>query len=306
LAEVRLVARRGPVAGAGLVDLEGRRDVCPVRGVFDVDVTGTLPTSFTAYVSPGLWNADEEISDGMISRAHRYRAGHRYHLTLNRAAWGPRKYLPYTASDGLLYVGATEMITDPDDEFDGPRSFTKYRLTHRGTTIMSRRVHFDGISPTPKLPGPGWYTLHIAGIRPQSRLVKGAFSPRATLQLHFHTDLAQYRQVRGYITAFTPAGLDDRNRAAPGSHTVVSLNLRRDKPNDEFIKQLHDAVRHVRAWASFDHGHSWHALRVRLHGGRWTTVVNNPASGAISVRAAVTDTHGDTSRTTVTDAYGVR
>jgi hypothetical protein len=308
LARVKLTARRGPVAGSGLIELQGRSGGCGGGGVFEVGVTRPLPTRFTAYVTPGSWNADELVNDGVVGRAHDYHAGHSYHVTLNRAAWGPRAQLPYTGVRGHLYVGTAGMFTDAVDEFldSGARSSTKYKLTHHGRTILSRTVHPEGIEPTPKLPGPGWYTLRETGIRPQNRLFKGAFSPRTELLLHFRTGLADGRQIRGYLTTFDPAGLDIRNRAVAHSVTPVELGLRRDKPSDDWVKQLADSVHRVRAWASLDHGNSWHAIAVQRSHGIWTALVHDPASGAISLRTEVIDNHNDASTTTVFDAYGVR
>ena len=71
------------------------------------------------------------------------------------------------------------------------------------------------------------------------------------------------------------------------------------------MRQLSDAVKSVHVWYSTDSGSSWHAVTAKLVGGKWTVNVHNPASGRVSLRSTITDTHGDDSTTTVYNAYAV-
>jgi hypothetical protein len=52
-------------------------------------------------------------------------------------------------------------------------------------------------------------------------------------------------------------------------------------------------------------GTTWHAGTAKHSGSTWSTAVHDPASGRVALRSTVTDTHGDTSTTTVYNAYSV-
>jgi hypothetical protein len=54
-----------------------------------------------------------------------------------------------------------------------------------------------------------------------------------------------------------------------------------------------------------DGGRSWHAVPVRFSRGAWSASVPDPAAGLVSLRSEVTDSHGDTTTTTVVNAYAV-
>jgi hypothetical protein len=90
-----------------------------------------------------------------------------------------------------------------------------------------------------------------------------------------------------------------------GSTTTVVLGMQRSGTGDGTISQLPDSVKSVRAWYTTDDGATWHATTAKLSGGKWTIAVPNPASGRVGLRSTVTDTHGDSSTTTVYNAYAV-
>jgi hypothetical protein len=58
-------------------------------------------------------------------------------------------------------------------------------------------------------------------------------------------------------------------------------------------------------WCTTDDGTTWHAATSKLSGGKWAISVHNPASGRVGLRSTVTDIHGDSSTTTVYNAYAV-
>lgn len=71
------------------------------------------------------------------------------------------------------------------------------------------------------------------------------------------------------------------------------------------MRQLSDSVKSVQAWYTTDGGATWHAATAKPSGGNWTIAVHNPASGRVGLRSTVTDTHGDSSTTTVYNAYAM-
>ncbi|WP_235029339.1 hypothetical protein [Streptomyces sp. 3213.3] len=81
--------------------------------------------------------------------------------------------------------------------------------------------------------------------------------------------------------------------------------MQRNGTGDSTIGRLSDSVKSVRAWYTTDNGSTWHAVTAKLSGGKWTTAVHNPTSGRVGLRSTVTDTHGDSSTTTVYNAYAV-
>jgi hypothetical protein len=78
--------------------------------------------------------------------------------------------------------------------------------------------------------------------------------------------------------------------------------MQRNGTDDSTIQQLSDGVKSVRAWSA-DNGTTWHAAAAKLSGGTWTIAVHNPSSGRVGLRSTVTDAHGDSSTTTVYNAY---
>lgn len=160
--------------------------------------------------------------------------------------------------------------------------------------------------PRAALTSRGWYDLTVSRRRsPNGALPSTALSTASSVACHFSTDLTPYRQIRAALTRFSPAGLDAGDQAAPGAHTTVALALNRPAPNDDLVHQLSDSVKKVLAWSSTVGGRSRHAVPVRLSGGAWGTSVPDPAAGVVSLRSEVTDSHGDTTTTTVVNAYAV-
>lgn len=302
---VRVVARRGPQSGLARIELGSDVNGTCLGSVRGLSANVTLPRSFTAHVPPGLWSASEQAQDFQASPARRYRLGHSYRLTLNRAVWGPTGPLPYSYYGHVLTLNTINWFTDPTLSIYGGYANVTYRLTHAGQTVL--RAHELGSQQrriAAHLPETGWYTLTEYARRPADRLFPKALSPRADVRLHFYDDFARRQEVRGYLTQFLPAGLGPRDAAAPGSHTTVFLRLRRDKPNSDY-RQPTDAVSAVSVWWSGNQGQTWHRLPVTHRHGHRVMIVPNPASGAVSLRATVIDSHGNSSRTTVIDGYAI-
>lgn len=308
LTTINIAARRGPEAGNPSLELYGDVQNTTLQDVLQLGAPVQLPGAFTSHVTAGRWQVWEDqggTGDFLTSRDHRYLPGRKYLVRVNRAVWGPTRELPYRWAGGRFYVNSTKMFTDPALTRDGPHFKATYELRHRGQVILSRTAGDEGSTINPILRNPGWYTLDVSAHRLRGTLFPGALSPRAEVTFHYFDDLTNYRQMRGYLTQFLPSGLDTRNRAAPDSHTRVTLRLRRDKPADSAVSQPTDAVSAVSAWWSGNSGATWHRLPIRFTRDGPVMVVPNPASGTVSLRATVVDTHGDWTRTTVIDGYAV-
>ncbi|OIJ91349.1 hypothetical protein BIV25_29900 [Streptomyces sp. MUSC 14] len=261
-----------------------------------------LPNSFTAHLPAGQWQVSQQGNDFVYGGFHGYAAGRTTSLTLGHAVWGPGGRLPNTWYK-QLYPGSVNPFADPTLPDGGTLASGSVKLTHAGRTLYSHAYgpgqEIDG---HPVLPGAGWYTLYESGRR---GLPSGSLSTTASLSLTFYADPGRNQQIRDYITRFWPDALNSRNQAAPGSTTTVVLGMQRNGTDDSTIQQLSDGVKSVRAWYTADNGTTWHAAAAKLSGGTWTMAVHNPSSGRVGLRSTVTDTHGDSSTTTVYNAYAV-
>lgn len=307
LAAVKVYARSGPETGGSQLELLGNSGTPCMWGVEGHSFEDTLPYSFTAHVSPGKWSVLEQAQDVLYNSWQSYSAGKAYSMTVNRAVMGPSGDMPYVWSgQHRLYLNTDGMFSDPALPVSAAFS-ASYKLTKGGRTLLSKTL--GGNSQTtldPILTSKGWYDLAVSAKRsPNHALPSNALSTASSLSFHFYTDLTAYRQIRGYLTRFSPAGLNSRNQVAPGSHTTVTLGLKRPSPNDDLVRQLSDSVNKVQAWYSTDAGKTWHSAVVKHSGSTWATVVTAPASGRVSLRSKVTDSHGDTTTTTVVNAYAV-
>lgn len=307
LATLRVSARSGPETGDAQLQLSNSSGTPCMWSIGNLEFDATLPYSFTAHVSPGSWYASETAQDYLYSSARSYKAGSSYGLTVNSAAWGPSGDLPYIwAGQHRLYLNTDQMFTDSALPY-GPGFSAAYKLTKGGRTLLSKTLGGNSQATlNPILTSGGWYDLTVSARRsPNQALPSTALSTASSVAFHFYTDLTTYRQIRAYLTRFSPAGLNAQDRAAAGAQTTVRLDLQRPAPGDQLVHQLSDSVKKVQAWYSTDGGRSWHAVPVRLSGGAWSTSVPDPAAGLVSLRSEVTDSHGDTTTTTVVNAYAV-
>ncbi|MEU6505201.1 hypothetical protein [Streptomyces sp. NPDC046942] len=305
LAALKVSARSGPDSGQARFSFGYQAttstDSCSMS-TNSLQFRRELPNSFTAHLPAGQWQVGQDANDFIVDGFHSYAAGTTTSLTLGHAVWGPGGRLPYTWYK-QLYLGSINMFADPALAAGGTLASGSVRLTHAGKTLYShtygRGQEIDG---QPVLPGAGWYTLYESGRR---SLPSGSLSTTAGLSLTFYADPGKNQQIRDYITRFWPYALNSRNQAAPGSTTTVALGMQRTGTGDGTIQQLSDSVRSVRAWYTTDNGTTWHATAAKLSGGTWTIAVHNPSSGRVGLRSTVTDTHGDSSTTTVYNAYAV-
>ncbi|KPI06644.1 hypothetical protein OK074_4083 [Actinobacteria bacterium OK074] len=306
LTTLKVSARSGPDSGQAQFSFNGE----PAGGsdcssAMDIlDVQRDLPNSFGVHVPAGQWSVSQQGHDFVYDGVHTYAAGKTASLALGRAVWGPGGQLPYTWYH-RLYFGNDNPFADPTFTAGGILASGTLKLTHAGKTLYSHKYSpSQEVDAQPRIPGSGWYTVTETGHRGQ--LPAGSLSTSSSLSLHFYADAGKNQQIRDYIARFRPEALSSRNRAVAGSTTTVDLGMQRLGTDDSTIGRLSDGVKSVRAWYTTDNGAHWHATTAKLSGGKWTTAVHNPASGGrVGLRSTVTDTHGDSSTTTVYNAYAV-
>ncbi|MDX2543134.1 hypothetical protein ACOT81_22635 [Streptomyces sp. WI04-05B] len=306
LTTLKVTARSGPDSGQAQFSFDNQStggDACPMF-TNSIQLQRTLPDSFGVHLPPGQWNVSQEGHDSISNSYHAYAAGKTTTLNIGHAVWGPGGQLPYTWYH-QLYFGSVNQFADPSLPYGGALAAGNLKLTHAGRTLYSRNyTSGNDIGAQLRIPSTGWYTLDETGRR---SLPAGSLSTSASLSLHFYADTGKNQQIRDYITRFWPNSLNSRNQAPAGATTTVVLGMQRNPTGDGTVGRLSDDVKSVHAWYTTDNGAHWHASPAKLSNGRWTVPVHNPPSGGrVGLRSTVTDTHGDSSTTTVYNAYAVR
>ncbi|WP_344884673.1 hypothetical protein [Nonomuraea antimicrobica] len=99
---------------------------------------------------------------------------------------------------------------------------------------------------------------------------------------------------------FAPQGLDEYNRAKPGSSTRLPFWIERN-PGAPAA-----AVKPIHLQMSVDDGATWRDVRVRAKSSGWTAQMTNPhTAGFVSLRATSTDTAGNSVSQTIHRACAV-
>ncbi len=303
LATITVSGRGGYAVGQQLVQLAGNYQNTCRSDVLDAQLYGTVPYSVTFHVPAGPWSVSQMGADFGYGYAHQYRAGHRYRVTVGRATWGPDGAIPSTdAYSHVLRLPNWDMFVDPALR-QNSRERMSLRLTHRGHVLLDRRGVDDDAFVGRRLSASGWYTLNMTATRISNAPLATSLSTRSSVRMRFFARPDHSEFVRAFLARFLPLGLDRFNAASDG-RTSVELRptaSRRDRGD----ASRRNSVRDMHAWYSYD-GRTWHAVRVVHAGGHWHASVPNPASGYVSLRARIDDTHGGWATTTVIRAYAVR
>ncbi|MDP9864321.1 MULTISPECIES: S8 family serine peptidase [Streptosporangium] len=99
---------------------------------------------------------------------------------------------------------------------------------------------------------------------------------------------------------YAPVGLDDSNRAKPGSLTRLPIWIERNPG------AFTSAVKSVKLEASFNDGATWRPVPLHPTSSGWTALLTNPGTpGFVSLRATATDAADDSVTQTVNRAYAV-
>lgn len=286
----------------------------PIRGLYyQTAVTSTNgPFRSTLHLSPGTWtlSADDASDGGNVGYLYQRLAaapGRKFAPVFFRSTFGPAGWLPWTQS-GRVQFDISNMFQDPTSQgSDGIIKATS-TLSLGGRTIATgSETEWGGDNSgfSAKLPSAGWYTMSVAASRYHPTIPRPAYmlSTAATLKFHFYASPKTDASLPGFLTQFIPAGLNLHSAALPKSTTDVTLWLAR--PGNPNAPTPADTVKSVQTAASYDGGRTWHAVGLTHSGGHWTAHVVNPASGAVSLRSTVTDTHGNSVVTTVYRAYAI-
>ncbi|GAA0937500.1 S8 family serine peptidase [Nonomuraea longicatena] len=269
-----------------------------------------MPGTLIQYRTPAIaWRSILATGNfRVMDTGRRLAAGHTRE-TWNAAVSGPSFATPAGARDGdRLTFNAARLFSDAAEgrtgmDADATGSVT---LAKNGQVIAKT----DYTRCEPKWPNPSCilearlpaeaatYTLTATGTRqvPHSTL---STSVEATWT--FRSARTPSPQALPLTAVrYAPHGLDDHNRAKPGSTTTVPIWTER---NPGAAKAQ---VKSLRLEMSADDGATWTTVLVKAVGPHWAARIANPAAaGFVSLRATATDGNGDTVTQTVRRAYAI-
>ncbi|MGW4408137.1 S8 family serine peptidase [Nonomuraea sp. NPDC004702] len=275
----------------------------PGMGVWDGIA---LPGSLTRYLTPGFaWN-DEFITGGLTELGTGPVRDRNFTQVWNAAVTGPS----FAASGGSR-AGDTLAFPAHGLYSSGVAGRTGMDATATGTLTLTgngKQIATTGI--TGCLPYPGGECTLTATL-PQADTAYTLTASTRRSQAELSTGVEAVWTFRSARTAkpeplplmavrYAPQGLDDANRARPGSRTTVPIQVER-APG-----AARAAVSSIKLEASADDGRTWRPVHVRASRSGWTARLDNPATaGYVSLRATVTDKAGNGVTQTVTRAYAV-
>ncbi|MET8388499.1 S8 family serine peptidase [Streptosporangium canum] len=296
------VAAKGiPLTGPRFRDAESL-----LSGPLDgIDLPGTL----THYRTPGLvWDSALEVGTSMVADSGRaVKLGHTRE-TWNAAVTGPSLARPggsrtgdkLTLSAGGLFADGAAGRAGADGAATGTATLTRDGQVLAKADLAectlwqpeTCELHAD-------LPAEAAsYTLSASMRRqvPYSTLSTAVDS----VWTFRSANTAKEQPLPLMAVRYAPAGLDDLNRAKPGSLTRLPMWAERNPGAPQA------GVKSVRLEMSSDDGTSWHRIPAVPTASGWTTVVPNPNTpGFVSLRVTATDTSGAGLTQTITRAYAV-
>ncbi|MER5458099.1 hypothetical protein ABT008_25330 [Micromonospora sp. NPDC002389] len=321
LATVDVETRRGPSAanysslGVQPIDRSCGSDM--YAGLVSTD----QPYRTKVRLSAGKWDvgvhAYTEAKDGSAPVVGHYfaprtvSAGKSYTLRFFRSAWGPSTWLPQL-TNGWLSYSLNDMFADPGFPRRSVEGGDKATATLKfgGKTVKTKKdrgwePYFTSLEY--KVKKSGWYTLTNDASRyyPEITFPAGMLSPKTSVTYRFKAKPNSSVTAPVYALTMLPNGLDLHNRAKAGGSTNVQLKLSRPKAGPDAKLGKNPKVKTVTAKASFDGGKTWRSVPVKKINGVWTAQVGNPTSGAVSLRARVTDTVGGYTDVTIIRAYAI-
>ncbi|MEU9884123.1 S8 family serine peptidase [Sphaerisporangium sp. NPDC051011] len=265
----------------------------------------TVPGKLTNYVTPGTemsWNGALAHDLGAYiladAAAHTVRRGNASEVW-NAAAIGPSAPPVLRFEDELLYV-LDGLFSDRaagrrgwDRNVTGTASLSK-----DGTVLQSIRLDgcvFGGMCAllTTVPAAEATYTVNVSARRsvPYSTLATAVDASWTFRSAH----TADVSALPVPAVKYDLVGVDDHNRAKPGSVTAIGMTAEGG------------ALSSLKVEASFDDGKTWRPLRVNRVGDKWAAFVANPASaGFVSLRTTGAGPGGVEVKQTITRAYAVK
>jgi hypothetical protein len=313
LARVDVVLKGGadPTANAGYTVQPGNNVICDVGTEFGAEES--VPLSAVDYRTAGVWTTDVTMSStsgrqwDVLWEARRYQPGRRYSDAFGGAVVGPSGDFPRIEGN-IVNFTPNRLFADPNLSVSGG--------TDASTTVVTLRLHGHLVHRQKVLGNcstcfqttlhrAGWYEMSVGSHRSFSA---GLLSPTVQLTWRFHvTPTAPAGQWVSFPlteTVFQPEGLNLTNQAPANGHTTVRVLVDRAG-----TPQLSPApkypLRTVQVEISTDGGETWKSVRLTKDGGAWLATIPDPASGYVSLRSVVTDTHGDSTIQTIDRAFAI-
>ncbi|GGT16254.1 S8 family serine peptidase [Nonomuraea spiralis] len=300
LAKVAMTFRAQDTGGTA----KFRREIVPPGEQFLVGVNTDvmLPGTLDSYLTPGAglrWSGRVTQGGYVLADLDARAVPHGQHTeTWNTAVTGPGALRITREGDELGYFFGG-LFSDGDlghTGWDGDITGTVKLLN--GDTVLQENDLADCDIPDHCLlsaqvpPAEGAYTVAVSARREAGRGLSTAVDTSWTFTSAHTTEDTRYEvpSIR-----YIPQGLDDSNRAKPGSTTQIPITADRGK------------LTTLRVEASFDDGTTWQDLQVSRNGEGWTTSVTNPATpGHVTLRATATGPGGVQVNQTITRAYAVQ
>jgi hypothetical protein len=306
LAKVALSVRSGIGAGVDGVGLQAGNPsffTCAADLLLD---SLTTPVAETDYMTPGMWTATSLDSDNGDSIVTSLKAQHAYQVSLGDAVAAPAGEFPYVFTNSDLLYQNDNIFSYPFGTSSSAECCAKSVGTLRLGRQVVERAKFT--SPTglfqKSLTRSGWYTLTVDSIRVgfQGQPLHGLLSDHIIVTWRFYGTTASSYGLPLTLAQYEPAGLSVTNSARPHATTVLRMLI--DRPTDEPGTPVYPLTS-VRLQMSGNNGASWKTVRVKRSGRSWIAEIPDPASGFVSLRSTVTDTHGDSTTETIYHAYAI-
>lgn len=289
-----------PLTGLQFSDRPGRSLMSPVGEI-------ALPGTVVYYRTPGLtYESGIEVGTSRSFDGGKVARPGASSEVWNAAVTGPSFLLPGGSRTGnrLTFSGVGMLAAGGPDRTGMDSAATgTVTLARNGSPLATgdiancRLNAQKGCGLQAELPAGGAdYTLTASVQRevPYSTLTTGTESV-----WRFRSKTTAKEQPLPLMAVrYAPEGLDDHNRAKPGSKTRVPLWVER---NPGAAKASVTSMR-----LEMSTGAGWRQVPVVRDGTRWTAVLPNPAqTGFVSLRATVSDSSGAAVTQTITRAYAV-
>jgi hypothetical protein len=306
---VSVQARRGPQSvDSGSLYVQPKYTTC-ATSLPNQLANDTFPYTATVHLTAGSWTVQADDTDDLLHRVVNAAPGTPpVSQIFFRSAWGPARTLPYVFAGRLRY-DTSHAFDDPSTEGFEASERSTAQLSF-GSQVIAKGTVTDWGTPDSAfyagMKSTGWYTLAVTSTRyrPGVTFPKDMLSTASSVKFHFKVNPRTDTAVPGFLTQFVPGGLTMNSTAKPHTTTPVALWVVRPSvgPNAPTPK---DTVKSVKVYASSNGGLTWAYQSVKHSGSAWSVNIANPSSGAISLRATVTDIAGNTTETSVYRVYAL-
>ncbi|GAA4229076.1 subtilisin family serine protease [Streptosporangium album] len=267
-----------------------------------------LPGTMTHYRTPGFtWDTQFRAGTYSVIGIDRYEAGRAHREVWNAAVAGPafatsggaRTGNELGFSTGRFFSDGVAGRTGTDASVTGTVTLAKSGEVIARADLADCETWQLNTCLTAELPADAaTYTLTAAARRQGPHT---ALSTAVDAVWTFRSaSTAKPQPLPLMAVRYTPAGLDDSNRAKPGSLTQLPIWIERNPGAPKAT------VKSVKLEVSSDDGATWRPVPVLPAPSGWTALLANPGTpGFVSLRATATDAAGDRVTQTITRAYAV-